>query len=238
LEKIEEHVMALPPLNGAAAAPAPATDLPAESHAAQFLRSLCARPAAAPGAELVLPLPWHVPGTGFPSELTLRVPECAAAGAGNAANPDIRFAPLMFHGGGVHATLALFAALVFERRVVLSGSDLSVVSAAVHAANATLYPLAWQHIFLPLMPAGFIDYLTAPMPFLVGLPSQLLPAMKRLPCEEVFHLDLDTGEYTYFPDDLESLPTRPVRALQHVLETQMKVRLALFTLYFCSQQHQ
>jgi hypothetical protein len=31
-------------------------------------------------------------------------------------------------------------------------------------------------------------------------------------------VDLDSGEYTYFPEDYEALPTRPVRALQHVLE--------------------
>ena len=58
----------------------------------------------------------------------------------------------------------------------------------MHAANAMLYPLTWQHIFLPLMPAAFIDYLTAPMPFLVGLPAALMPAMRQLPTEEVFTL--------------------------------------------------
>ena len=71
------------------------------------------------------------------------MPEGGGAHAGNAANPDIRFAPLMFHTT-VEATLALFAALAFERRVVISGSDLSTLSAAVHAANAMLYPLTWH----------------------------------------------------------------------------------------------
>jgi|AntAceMinimDraft_1070359.scaffolds.fasta_scaffold03491_5 hypothetical protein len=61
---------------------------------------------------LVPPVAPSPRGTGFPSELALKVPEGAAAGAGHAANPDVRFAPLMFHIGGVHATLALFAALV------------------------------------------------------------------------------------------------------------------------------
>ena len=46
---------------------------------------------------------------------------------------------------------------------VIAGQDLVSLSAAVHAANAMLYPLTWQHIFLPLMPASFVDYLTAPM---------------------------------------------------------------------------
>ena len=217
LEMVEPHLVAVPPLAPADAPTDATVDLPPDALAAVFLRAVCARPAAAPGSQMVIPLPWHPPGTGFPGEATLRVP-----GSNPGGGSDVRFAPIMFHGGGVHAALALFAALTHERRVVLSGSDLGVLSSAVRAAAATLRPLAWQHIFLPLMPAGFVDYLTAPMPFLVGLPAALVPVMKRLPCEEVFHLDLDTGEYTYFPGDLESLPTRPARALQHVLETNLR----------------
>ena len=87
---------------------------------------------------------------------------------------------------------------------MISGGDLSTLSAAVHAAAASLFPMRWQHIFLPLTPAAFVEYLTAPMPFLVGLPTSLLPAMRALPTEEVFHLNLDDGEYTYFPEDLDA----------------------------------
>ena len=46
-----------------------------------------------------------------------------AAPRADGHDPDVRFAPLMFQGVTVHATLALFAALCFERRVVISGGE-------------------------------------------------------------------------------------------------------------------
>lgn len=51
----------------------------------------------------------------------------------------------------------------------------------------------WHHIYLPLLPRSLTDYLTAPMPFLIGLPAQLLPAVKNLPMDEITLIDLDLG---------------------------------------------
>lgn len=52
----------------------------------------------------------------------------------------------------------------------------------------------WHHIFLPLLPRSLSDYLTAPMPFLIGMPAQLLPAIKNLPMDEITLIDLDLGK--------------------------------------------
>lgn len=52
----------------------------------------------------------------------------------------------------------------------------------------------WHHIFLPLLPRSLADYLTAPMPFLIGMPAQLLPALKHLPMDEVTLIDLDLAK--------------------------------------------
>ncbi|CEG00176.1 DENN domain [Ostreococcus tauri] len=136
-------------------------------------------------------------------------------------NGGIKFTSLL-DCGHVDAVLALFAALVTERRVVLTGSRLEFVSGAVHAANAALYPLSWQHIFLPVLPEGFLDYLTAPMPFLIGLHSSLVSVMKRLPCDDIFTLDLDTGEFTYFDEDLRSMPAGPFTLLRVGLLREME----------------
>ena len=118
--------------------------------------------------------------------------------------------------------VALFAALLFERRVVISGSDTGAVAGAVHAAAASIAPFKWHHIFLPILPHQFLEYLTAPMPFLVGVHASCLPFIKKLPTEEVFHLNLDSGEYTYFESDLDALPGRPRRALELKLQQQLE----------------
>lgn len=54
------------------------------------------------------------------------------------------------------------------------------------------------------------DYLTAPMPFLIGLQASLLPSLKQLPMDEVSLIDLDLGTCQPPPgsptDDARLLP--------------------------------
>ncbi len=44
------------------------------------------------------------------------------------------------------------------------------------------------------------DYLQAPMPFLIGLPAQLLPAVRQMALSEVLVFDLDLGKLQPQPD--------------------------------------
>jgi len=121
------------------------------------------------------------------------------------------------------AIVALFVALLFERRIVLTSKSLSKLSRATHAANRMVFPLKWQHVFLPLVPAGLMDYLTAPMPFVVGLPLQLMSAYEKVPKEEAFLLNLDDGSYTYFEEDFELVPKRIANKLQKTLESEREL---------------
>ena len=222
LASIDERVRTLPQVRAppSASVHSLGDELPAEGELGRFMRELCARPTPAPGAAVVVPFPWHEPGTAYPSQIELAAPTAGGpnGSSGNASNPDVKFASLLRQPGGTYAVVSLFAALLMERRVVISGSDLRRVSQAVVAANASMYPLAWQHIYLPLMPRAFVDYLTAPMPFLVGLHSSLVPEMRALPTEDIFHLDLDSGECSHFPEDLDSMPTRTTQTLQSALK--------------------
>lgn len=70
--------------------------------------------------------------------------------------------------------MVIFASMLYERRIVFTSKRLSRLSACVQAANAVLYPMNWQHIFIPVLPMSLIDYLLAPMPFLIGVPHHVL----------------------------------------------------------------
>jgi len=69
--------------------------------------------------------------------------------------------------------IIIFASMLFERRIIFTSKKLYRLSACVQSANAILYPMNWQHIFIPVMPQSLIDYLLAPMPYLIGLPHSL-----------------------------------------------------------------
>lgn len=80
-------------------------------------------------------------------------------------------------------------------------------------APALLTPpitVRWLHIYLPLLPRDLVDYLSAPMPFLVGLTSEMLPHIRHIPMSEVTMVDLDLQKVQPPPgsqtDDGRALP--------------------------------
>ena len=115
---------------------------------------------------------------------------------------------------------ALLCSLLHERRIVVTGSELESVSAVVHACAALLCPLTWQHLFLPVLPAGLLDYVSAPMPLLIGVlaPAYAAVLRLRLPVEHLVVLDCDTGAIEGAAADVEELPP----ALLHKLEASLE----------------
>lgn len=70
--------------------------------------------------------------------------------------------------------IQIFAAMLAERRIIFTSRQLARLSACVHAANDCLYPMIWQHIFIPILPAKMKDVLSAPMPYLIGVHTDIL----------------------------------------------------------------
>ena len=72
---------------------------------------------------------------------------------------------------GIAHTLRLFSALMCERRVVLVSRSTSRLSACASAATSILAQglLHWQHIYIPILPPTMLNYLAAPMPYLIGV---------------------------------------------------------------------
>uniref|UniRef100_A0A8C2VV37 DENN domain containing 1C n=1 Tax=Chinchilla lanigera TaxID=34839 RepID=A0A8C2VV37_CHILA len=54
--------------------------------------------------------------------------------------------------------VGLFAALLAERRVLLTASKLSTLTSCVHASCALLYPMRWEHVLIPTLPPHLLDY--------------------------------------------------------------------------------
>ncbi|CAK1554188.1 unnamed protein product [Leptosia nina] len=115
--------------------------------------------------------------------------------------------------------IGLWAAMLHERRIALVASKPSRLSACVQAANALLFPMSWQHIFIPILPKHLVDYLLAPMPFLIGVPRSVLEAVRMSDLGEVVILDIDSNELKTPFKDQESLPRDLVANLKETLDT-------------------
>lgn len=85
----------------------------------------------------------------------------------------------------------------------------------------------WQHIFIPLLPSHLIDYLSAPMPFLIGVPSVTLAQMKRAELGEVVLLNADTNQLTTPFDDVNTLPSEVLHNLRKALKNSNNSATAL-----------
>ncbi|XP_025271150.1 DENN domain-containing protein 1A isoform X1 [Camponotus floridanus] len=113
--------------------------------------------------------------------------------------------------------MVIFASMLYERRIIFISKRLSRLSACVQACNALIYPMIWQHIYIPVLPLSLIDYLLAPMPFLIGVPTSTLQKVPKSDLGEVVILDADNNTIESPFQDLESLPQDVVTNLKKAL---------------------
>ncbi|XP_007167333.2 DENN domain-containing protein 1B isoform X4 [Balaenoptera acutorostrata] len=116
--------------------------------------------------------------------------------------------------------LQLFASMLHERRVIVTSGKLSTLTACLHGSVALLYPMYWQHIYIPVLPPHLLDYCCAPMPYLIGIHSSLIERVKNKSLEDVVMLNVDTNTLESPFNDLSSLPSDVVSALKNKLKKQ------------------
>ncbi|XP_064210394.1 DENN domain-containing protein 1A-like isoform X1 [Anguilla rostrata] len=141
--------------------------------------------------------------------------------------PDIRELPSIpenrnlteyFVAVDVNNMLHLYASMLYERRIIICCSKLSTLTACVHGSAAMLYPMYWQHVYIPVLPQHLVDYCCAPMPYLIGVHSSLMEKVKGMVLEDVVMLNVDTNTLETPFDDLQSLPNDVVSALKNRLK--------------------
>ncbi|GAU19328.1 hypothetical protein TSUD_336140, partial [Trifolium subterraneum] len=65
--------------------------------------------------------------------------------------------------------MALVTGVLLEKQVVILCPNLGVLSAVVLSIIPMIRPFQWQSLLLPVLPANMIDFLDAPVPFIVGI---------------------------------------------------------------------
>uniref|UniRef100_A0A3B3ZQC2 UDENN domain-containing protein n=1 Tax=Periophthalmus magnuspinnatus TaxID=409849 RepID=A0A3B3ZQC2_9GOBI len=137
--------------------------------------------------------------------------------------PDIRELPSIpenrnlteyFVAVDVNNMLHLYASMLYERRVLICCSKLSTLTACVHGSAAMLYPMHWQHVYIPVLPQHLLDYCCAPMPYLIGVHSSLMEKVRGMSLDDVVILNVDTNTLETPYEDLQSLPNDVVSSLK------------------------
>ena len=128
-------------------------------------------------------------------------------------NCDLSFG-LLFRLLSVDNIILLFSAILSERRILFFSSHLEYLTPCAELCCAFIFPFFWQHIYIPVLPKILIDYVCAPMPFIMGVDASYLP--DNLLLEGVLLVNLDHNELSLVggsTDPLSSLPEREVAKL-------------------------
>ncbi|KAM6342625.1 DENN domain-containing protein 1B isoform 2-T2 [Alca torda] len=134
--------------------------------------------------------------------------------------PESRNLTEYFVAVDVNNMLQLYASMLHERRIIITSSKLSTLTACVHASAALLYPMYWQHIYIPVLPPHLLDYCCAPMPYLIGVHLSLIERVRNRSLEDVVLLNVDTNTLETPFNDLNNLPGEVVSALKNKLKKQ------------------
>ncbi|CDQ79752.1 unnamed protein product [Oncorhynchus mykiss] len=72
--------------------------------------------------------------------------------------PESRNLTEYFVAVDVNNMLHLYVSMLYERRILIRCSKLSTLTAYVHGSAAMMYPMYWQHVYIPVLPQHLIDY--------------------------------------------------------------------------------
>ncbi|KAK9280897.1 hypothetical protein L1049_003788 [Liquidambar formosana] len=88
----------------------------------------------------------------------------------------------------LESVLALLAGVLLEKQVVVVCPNLGVLSATVLSLVPMIRPFEWQSLLLPVLPRKMLDFLDAPVPFIVGI--QHKPADLKMKTSNLVHVNV------------------------------------------------
>ncbi|XP_038053288.1 DENN domain-containing protein 2C-like isoform X2 [Patiria miniata] len=125
----------------------------------------------------------------------------------------------LFNALEITQVIQVFASLLFERRIIMFSGKISKLSKCSQAAAALLYPFAWQHVYVPVLPEKLIDMSCSPTPYIMGMLALCIPNVEMLPIDEALLVDLDSRDfYTCVGDEETIIPRKLSQALERALK--------------------
>ena len=116
--------------------------------------------------------------------------------------------------------LSIWLAIVLERQVLFTSTQLSLLTLCCEILISLLFPLKWSHAYIPVLPKFLIPILSAPMPFICGIHKENLPEALLNVSSECIIVDLDKNNINMGPmtPDIPCLPLDYEDALRYMLE--------------------
>ncbi|KAL7468701.1 hypothetical protein ACHAXS_008933 [Conticribra weissflogii] len=90
--------------------------------------------------------------------------------------------------------LTVWSALALERQVLVTSTQLSLLTTCCEILLSLLFPMKWSHAYIPVLPHFLVPILSAPMPFLCGIDKRHLADTLEDLSSECIVVDLDKNQ--------------------------------------------
>ena len=85
----------------------------------------------------------------------------------------------------------LLAAFLTECKIVIHSNDVANLCLVAEVMTALLYPFSWSLPYIPVLPAEMMEFIEAPLSYLLGVPSCNVKLVDPSVFEDVVVIDLD-----------------------------------------------
>ncbi|ELP85688.1 denn domain containing protein, putative [Entamoeba invadens IP1] len=104
-----------------------------------------------------------------------------------------RISPL-FSTLGIDGVLCVFLALLEDEKVIVTSHSKSHLVYSIENMKSMIFPLEWCNVCIDILPYSLLDFLSSPMNYLIGVPSEYIDEAERMvEFEEVVLVDIDRG---------------------------------------------
>ncbi|XP_057467763.1 uncharacterized protein LOC130757121 [Actinidia eriantha] len=76
--------------------------------------------------------------------------------------------------------LTLFAGALLEKQIVVVSSNLGILSGSVLSIIPLIRPYRWQSLLMPVLPNDMLEFLDAPVPYVVGVKNKTTEVQSKL----------------------------------------------------------
>ncbi|XP_054216125.1 DENN domain-containing protein 3 isoform X5 [Homo sapiens] len=122
--------------------------------------------------------------------------------------------------------LQILTCILTEQRIVFFSSDWALLTLVTECFMAYLYPLQWQHPFVPILSDQMLDFVMAPTSFLMGCHLDHFEEVSK-EADGLVLINIDHGSITYSKstDDNVDIPDVPLLAAQTFIQRVQSLQL-------------
>ena len=99
---------------------------------------------------------------------------------------------LLFNCLSIGNVFKLFAACLLEQKILFVSCRYSLLTSIIELITSLIFPIIWQHTYVPILPELLIEFTHSPLPFIMGVHKNYFSPAQQEELKDVMIVDIDT----------------------------------------------